>query len=76
MKDLIDLLCEAPEGQIDPCIVDKLKALDPNDIEMVARELKTILDECARYSLASDFAMTSMDMLYQVAVNKKYLTLG
>ena len=58
-------LCEAPETQIDGEMVVKLRQLIGQPSETVEAGLKSILDECARYSLASDFAMGAMDIIWK-----------
>jgi len=64
-------LCTAPETQIDGEIVVKLRQLIGQPSETVEAGLKSILDECARYSLASDFAMISMDAVWMMAKEEK-----
>lgn len=59
MKDLIDMLAAAPSSEIDPAIVPRIAAL--NDSEDPAEDLQGIIDSCARYSLASSFAMLAME---------------
>lgn len=67
-------ICEAPETQIDGEIVVKLRQLIGQPLETVETGLKSILDECARYSLASDFAMVAMDAVWNMAKEQKEKT--
>lgn len=62
MRDVILYLAEAPEDQIDPKICERLRALAENP---TAKDMKTILDDCAYSSLASDFAMMTMDVIWK-----------
>ena len=61
---VLQTLSEAPETQLDPGIAARLGALQGCDSEIVAHELKVILDECAYGSLASDFAMNVLDHVW------------
>ena len=60
MNQLLILLSEASERQIDPIISIRLKALVDHP---TAAEMRSILNSCARYSLASDFAMAVMHLI-------------
>jgi len=51
--------------------VVKLRQLIGQPSGTVEAGLKTILDECARYSLASDFAMVTMDILVKEIESEK-----
>lgn len=59
----LNLLCKAPETQIDKSIILRLlllpKSLTPR------LEVQEIMDDCAKYSLTSDFALRSMEWLYE-----------
>lgn len=60
MKEVLIRLSEAPSSQVDAAICLRLKALAENPN---ATELRSIIDSCARFSLASDFAMAVMQIL-------------
>ena len=60
MKEILLRLSEAPSSQIDAAVCLRLKALAENPN---ATELQSIVDSCARFSLASDFAMAVMNLL-------------
>ena len=64
MNEIIEQLIEAPETQICPTIVERIKNIDFDNSETAASEMKSILDDSAKYALASDFAMNVMDMVY------------
>lgn len=58
-EELLRLLLDGPDCELDASVQTKL-------LEMKTPEdLKTILDDCARYSLASDFTMLVLDGEYQ-----------
>ncbi len=68
IDQLLQTLSEAPDSQIDASITPRIKSLVGVNDEIVASELKTILDECAVSSLASDFAM---NVLHQAWISVK-----
>jgi hypothetical protein len=55
------MLAQAPESQIAKEVRVRLAMLA---ITPDADEMKAILDDCAKYSLASDFAMVAMDAVW------------
>ena len=57
------VLASAPESQIDKTITLKLSNLAKDDC-VKSEQIKEILDECAYASLASDFAMMALDVLW------------
>ena len=65
MKELLTLLSEASESQIDPVVSLRLKTLAENP---TAAGMKSILDDCARFSLASDFAMAAMHLAWMALI--------
>jgi hypothetical protein len=67
IRELLKQLAKAPPGlhaQIDETICAKLDALSNADT-ITAVDMKAILDECAFASLASDFAMIAMDIVWK-----------
>ena len=61
------MILKAPDTQIDASIKERLKML--NELEHGKDLLvKECLDDSAYQSLASDFAMSLMDMLYKVII--------
>lgn len=62
LDELISLLAEAPNNEIDGKITKKIEKLVGKTSEEVAEALKEILNECAKYSLASELAMMAMDV--------------
>jgi len=71
MNEVIKILFEAPESQICPTIVERLKNINFDDNENAITEMKSILDDSARYSLASDFAMYTMDIIYKTLLGEE-----
>ena len=70
---LLKTISEAPEGQLDPAMAERVGRLVGCDLEIVAHELKEILDLCAYGSLASDFTMMVLDHAWQSAKQGKML---
>jgi hypothetical protein len=62
-KDMFQLMTLAPPNQLDPSVSAKFKKLDPDNFE--SDQILAILDECAYYSLASDFTMHVLDTLWK-----------
>ena len=67
LDSLLKTLSEAPENQIDPLIATRLGGLQGGNQELIAHELKGILDECAQGALASEFAMWVLDHAWGIA---------
>ena len=70
MNEIIEQLLIAPETQICPTIVERIGNIDFNDKEHAIVEMKSILDDSAKYALASDFAMNVMDIIYRNLLNE------
>lgn len=69
--DFLDILVkfsEAPDSQIDKSITDKMKELLSKNGTITKSEMKAILDDCAYFSLASDFAMRAMRLVWKELV--------
>lgn len=64
MDELIDLLCTGSDRQIDPCIFPRLQALKGKPDGDIKDELLAILDDCAYGSLASDFVMHVLHVMW------------
>ena len=67
---VLSALAKAPPGlhaQIDETQTVRLKELIGKAPGEQSRGLKAILDDCAAYGLASDFAMTAMHLLWATA---------
>jgi hypothetical protein len=68
-NELLKTFAKAPDMQIDekfkPIFLDLVYRTD----ERVRDEIKKILDECARYSLASDFVMGALDLVWKDLCN-------
>ena len=67
LDTLLQTISEAPEGQLDPAIAKRVGALQGCSKEIIAHEMKVILDECAYSSLASDFTMMVLDHVWHAA---------
>lgn len=66
VESLLDLVIQAPNGQIDHTVIPKIAALKTMGIQERPAAMKAILDECAYAALASDFAMVTMDVVWKV----------
>ena len=65
MKATLKELSNAPAGEIDPSITPRFENVQS------AADMKSILDDCARYALASDFAMQAMDIVWQMMLKEE-----
>ena len=70
LDGLLDLLCEAPDEQLCGSIVKRIKSIVGSYPSNTVDELKRILDDCANYSLASDFTMMTLNVALAVAVKE------
>lgn len=71
MKELIDLLLEAPDSQLDATMKPLIKEWsDPPK----ALEILKVLDTCVYGALASGFTITALRMLYDSAVKQEGTT--
>lgn len=57
VHDLLLTLSAAPDSQVDPSITARLFDLSKSPSR---QGMKSILDDCAKFSLASDFAMVAL----------------
>lgn len=55
----------APESQLAPEMVEKLKGITHMPSAQARIALKDVLDECARASLASEFVMVALDAIWR-----------
>jgi hypothetical protein len=69
-SEILNLLSQAPDTQIDKEITPRLKALAEASTVSSA-DMKKILDECAFASLASDFAMNAMHIVWQDMIKQE-----
>jgi hypothetical protein len=67
IDEFLELLAAAPDTQIDGTVTIQLSELVGQPYEVIARQLKQILDDCAYAALASDFSMMAMDKAWQMA---------
>ena len=58
----------APSVHLAPSQALKFRELADRDTDPTASEIKTILDDCAYASLASDFTMQAIDLIWQSLV--------
>lgn len=66
LDGLLTLLCSAPESQLSDCIVKRIKSIIGKPKDEVKKGLVSILDDCANYSLASDFTMTTLNIALSI----------
>jgi hypothetical protein len=71
-NNTLRILAEAPPHQIDETIVARLMALIDKPLEEQEIGLQAIMDDCAKYSLASDFAMLAMGVLLTALQEEVY----
>jgi hypothetical protein len=62
-SNMLEALAQAPETQIDPAYTAKLAVMS-RQTEVKSDDLLSILDDCAFFSGASDFAMTAMNVVW------------
>lgn len=68
MKDLIEMLQSAPESQLDPSLKPLIVAWSdpPKPLEVLE-----VLDRCVHASLASDFVIGLLDLIYKDACQRE-----
>lgn len=71
MKELKQLLLEAPEGHIDPSAMDTIEVWD--DEPLAIQILKT-LDMCVHSGLSSGFVIGVLETLLDVAMKNEQIT--
>jgi hypothetical protein len=64
-KDLLEMLGEAPDGQLDKSMAVKFAEMAKKDTNPTAKEVLDILDQSAYAALASQFTMIVMDHLWK-----------
>jgi hypothetical protein len=64
LKEMLTMLSEAPDGQIDKTICERIKELIDQDRTKIKSGLESIINDCVCYSLASDFAMKAIYYVY------------
>lgn len=71
MKDIIQLLLDAPDGQLDECIKPKIREWsDPP----TALQILEVLDQCVHASLCSGFVITVFETLLKKAIESEGTT--
>jgi hypothetical protein len=62
---MLTILAMAPDSQLDGVICERVKALLGQPEDGWKSALHQMLDECARFSLASGFTMTLLDSIWR-----------
>ena len=72
MSDMAILLLEAPEGQLDSSVFPLIEKWDeePKSIQILE-----VLDQIVRYSLASDFVVQALDIMWKRAIEREGITM-
>ena len=72
MNQLTELLLDAPDGQLD----ESAKAIIRKwPYQPTALNVLEVLDNCARYALASDFTMSVLHILLDTRIEEEQTTL-
>lgn len=66
MNGMLNILSQAPDTQIDNSITERLKNLIEKPVEEIKVEIRHIIDDCARYSLASQLGLYSIEIFYEI----------
>ena len=67
LSELLKSISDAPSSQIDPDVANRIRSLIGESNSKIRSELKDILDHCVKHSLASSFAMQSIDWAWKMA---------
>lgn len=67
LNQLLVMLSEAPDGQICKTITPEIKRLIGKPFDEIELGMKTILDKCAYFALASEFGMLAMDKAWRMS---------
>lgn len=65
IEEIIDVICKAPDSQIDKDIVVELKELKGLPWNEMAEKLDDIIGRCVYASLVSGFALTALNVLHK-----------
>lgn len=76
LDELLTELANAPASEIDASITLRIQHLVGLPPDAVAARMRLILDECARASLASDFAMMAMNVARREAQSRGLLSIN
>lgn len=72
MSNIRDMLLEAPEGQLDACMHEKIRAWDDAPTSL---QILEVLDDCIYAALASGFVVTLLQALLDGALKREHRTL-
>jgi hypothetical protein len=70
IKAFLDGMAIAPEGQMEPKMLPRFKALADNE-DRKAADLLRIIDDCVHGSLCSDFCIGVMDLAWKAMLNNE-----
>lgn len=72
-KTLIELLCEAPESQLDASMVTVMRSWEG---EPTSLQILEVLDQCAHSAFASDFVMSVLDTMLDLRLKEEGKTMA
>jgi hypothetical protein len=62
--ELLETFTHAPESQLDPSVIPRIKDLIGKPAKDIKDPLLKIIDDCVRYSLASSFTITTLHVVW------------
>lgn len=71
-KTLIELICEAPESQLDASMVTLIRSWN---YEPTSLQILEVLDHCTYSALASDFVMSVLDTMLDLRLKEEGKTM-
>lgn len=71
IDEMLTILSQAPDGQLDKIVTDKLKSLIGKPKSEVKTGVMHAIDMCVNGGLSSGFALQSLNILHEVYLDGK-----
>lgn len=71
-KPLLELLCEAPESQLDASMVTLMRSWEGTPTSL---QILEVLDQCTYGALASDFVLSVLDAMLNLRLEEEGKTM-
>lgn len=68
LYNLLEQISLVPDSQIDSAIASKLKDIVVNKPNDLVGQMKSILDDCIKFSLASETGISMLDYAWKCAI--------
>ena len=71
LNDIVDMLCAAPDSQLDKSIIERIQVARHKSKEEFRTEIRHCIDDCVYSALASGFTLKVLHSIYEAFLDGK-----